>query len=25
MDLANFEGGIRALVRFFEIYAAPGA
>jgi acetylornithine deacetylase/succinyl-diaminopimelate desuccinylase-like protein len=25
MDLANFEGGIRALVRFYEIYAAPGA
>ncbi len=24
MDLANFEGGIRALVRFFEIYATPG-
>jgi acetylornithine deacetylase/succinyl-diaminopimelate desuccinylase-like protein len=24
MDLANFEAGIRTLVRFFEIYAAPG-
>jgi acetylornithine deacetylase/succinyl-diaminopimelate desuccinylase-like protein len=25
MDLANFEGGIRALARFFEEYAAAGA
>jgi acetylornithine deacetylase/succinyl-diaminopimelate desuccinylase-like protein len=24
MDLANFEGGIRALVRFFQVYATAG-